>query len=79
MWFFGTGGPDCRLTIVVLAFAQRVMQYRGCENDQQRGRALNYPIVKPRVALLGSLEVLDVEKLGDLTCKKVACPSLGNQ
>jgi len=79
MWFFGTGGPDCHHTFVVLAFAQRVMQCCGCENDQRRGRALNYPIVKPRVALPGSLEVLDVEKLGDLSRKKVACPSLGNQ
>jgi len=79
MWFFGTGGPDCHHTIVVLAFEQYMMQCCRCKNDQQRGRSLNYPTVKPRVAIPGSLEVLDVEKLGDLSHKKVACPSLGNQ
>jgi len=55
------------------------MLYCGCENDQSRGRAVNYPIVKHRVAILGSLEVLDVQKLGDLSRKKLACMLLGNQ
>jgi len=76
---FSTGGPGGRRTVVILALAQRMMQCCGCINDQRRGRALNYPIVKTRVALSGSLEVLDVEKPGDLTRKKVACSWLGSR